>query len=73
MAQYIGVIFGANSGRIYAVVNPTDDRELENPKLLLIQNQDGEPMMIVRISQEEYAACVSQDDLDACVKKARGL
>lgn len=36
-SQFIGVIVGANSGNIYAVISPDDDRELDNPRLLLLQ------------------------------------
>jgi hypothetical protein len=36
--EFIGVIVGANSGQIYAVINPDDDSELGNPRLLLIQS-----------------------------------
>jgi hypothetical protein len=35
--EFIGVIIGANSGQIYAVINPDDDSELDNPRLLLLQ------------------------------------
>jgi hypothetical protein len=36
-SDYIGVIVGANSGIVVAVINPDDDSELDNPRLLLLQ------------------------------------
>lgn len=36
-ANFIGLIYGATSGRIYAIINPDDDQELDNPRWLLLQ------------------------------------
>jgi hypothetical protein len=44
--KYIGVIIGANTGQIYAVINPDDDSELDNPRLLMLQASAGQIMPI---------------------------
>lgn len=33
---YVGLVCGATTGRVYAVVNPDDDSELDNPRFLLL-------------------------------------
>lgn len=67
-AEYIGVICGALSGRAYAVINPDDDGELDNPRLLLLkiltENPDQrEPLAMVRVPRREYQSCLSMDDV----------
>src|SRR5215831_8542533 len=47
--NFIGVIRGANSGTIYAVVNPNDDSELDNPRLLLLGGEKAEAMEMVKV------------------------
>lgn len=36
-SEFIGAIVGAVSGTVYAVINPDEDAELDNPRLLLLQ------------------------------------
>jgi len=36
-AEFIGLVCGSTTGRIYAVINPDDDSELDNPRHLLLK------------------------------------
>jgi len=68
--DYIGVIVAANSNTPVAVINPSDDSELDNPRLLLIQGT-GEPLMMVKIPRGEYMGLLSMDQVAEIVKKFR--
>lgn len=69
MAQdFIGVVIGANSGTPIAVINPTDDSELDNPKLLLIRGSD-EPLTMVKIPRGDYLGAMSMDQVAELVAK----
>lgn len=37
MNTQVGLVCGAITGKIYAVINPDDDAELDNPRWLLIK------------------------------------
>lgn len=74
MAENVGLICGAITGNIYAIINPDDDSELDNPRWLLIQvgvqSADGppperEPVMMVRMPMTNYMACNSHDQVQA--------
>lgn len=69
MAQdFIGVIIGANSGTPIAVINPTDDSELDNPRLLLIQGT-SEPLMMVKVPRGDYLGLMSMQQVADLVAK----
>jgi hypothetical protein len=53
MSDFIGAVVGANTGTVYAIVNPTFDSELENPRLLLIRGEETEAIRMVRIPRGE--------------------
>lgn len=75
MAENVGLICGAITGNIYAIINPDDDSELDNPRWLLIQvgvqSADGEPpperepVMMVRMPMAGYMACNSHDQVQS--------
>jgi len=54
MADYIGLLVGANTDRVYAVINPDHDHELENPRHLLIQNEEKEPVRLIKVARGDY-------------------
>jgi hypothetical protein len=62
-SEWIGVLRGVLSKRIYGVINPDDDAQLDNPRFLLIQNEEMEPVRIIRIWREDYMAARSMDDV----------
>lgn len=69
MAQdFIGVIVGANSGTPVAVINPDDDSELDNPRLLLIQGSE-EPLAMVKVPRGDYLGAMSMDQVAELVAK----
>lgn len=69
-ADNIGVICGAVTGMVYAVINPDDDSELDNPRLLLLQ-AGAEPMTLVRVPRGKYMGALSMDDIAAIVARLR--
>lgn len=71
MAENVGLICGAITGNIYAIINPDDDSELDNPRWLLIQvgvqsdAPEREPVMMVRMPMASYMACNSHDQVQS--------
>lgn len=71
MAQeFIGVIIAAATGTPVAVINPDDDRELDNPRLLLIQGT-GEPLMMVKVPRGDYMGMLSMQQVAELVERFR--
>jgi hypothetical protein len=69
MAQeWIGVIIAANTGTPVAVINPSDDSELDNPRLLLIQGSD-EPLMMVKVPRGDYMGAMNMQQVADLVDK----
>jgi hypothetical protein len=69
MSNWIGVLIGVESKRIYAVINPDDDTELDSPRWWLIQNELKEPVRLIRIDRGDYMAALSMDDVAVIVEK----
>jgi hypothetical protein len=69
MSAWIGVLIGVESKRIYAVINPDDDTELDSPRWWLIQNELKEPVRLIRIGREDYMAALSMDDVAVIVAR----
>lgn len=72
MSEFIGVIRGATTGRIYAVINPDDDSELGNPRHLLLRAADVEPIEMVKVPRGEYMSALSTEQLAELVKRLSG-
>ena len=72
MAENVGLICGAITGQIYAVINPDDDSELDNPRWLLIQVQTDqrEPVLLLRVALADYMACTHPDEVQAIAMTA---
>lgn len=69
MAQdFIGVIVTAHSGTPIAIINPDDDSELDNPRLLLIQGTN-EPLMMVKVPRGDYMGALSLDQVAELVAR----
>lgn len=62
-SRYIGLIVGAMTRTVYSVFNPDDDSQLDNPQLLLLTNEEREPVQMVKVERGAYATCMSPDDL----------
>ena len=69
--NFIGVIRGANSGTIYAVVNPNDDSELDNPRLLLLGGEKAEAMEMVKVPRDQYTDAMSLDQVAELVERVK--
>ena len=57
--DFIGVIRNANTGQIYAVINPDDDSEIGNPRLLLLKATEAIEML--RVPRSVYESYGSMD------------
>lgn len=68
-SEFIGVIRGAGSGMVYAIVNPDADAELDNPRLLLLRGTEAEPMEMIKVPREEYMKAGSMDEVAALVAR----
>jgi hypothetical protein len=68
MSEWIGVIRSLNTGMIIAVINPNDDGELDNPRLLLMQGT-GEPLMMVKVPRGDYMGALSMDQVAEIVER----
>ena len=69
MAQdFIGVIIAANSGTPIAVINPDDDSELDNPRLLLIQGT-SEPLIMVKVPRGDYMGLMTMQQVAELVER----
>jgi len=68
MSDFIGVIIAANTGNVIAVINPSFDSELDNPRLLLIQGTK-EPLMMVKVPRGDYMGLMSMDQVAELVER----
>ena len=68
-SQYVGIIMGSTSGKIYAVVNPDSDRELDDPKFLLMRSDLVEPVEMQRVQRSEYMKLRSIHEVAALVRR----
>lgn len=69
MSDFIGVIRNAGTGQIYAVINPDDDAELDNPRLLLLKAVGrSEAIEMVRVPRDEYMKTTTREELEALVE-----
>ena len=69
--DFIGVIRNANTGQIYAVINPDDDSEIGNPRLLLLKRAGAtEAIEMLRVPRSIYESYTSMDQVDAYLKDA---
>jgi hypothetical protein len=73
--NHVGVVCGAATGHIYAIINPDDDSELYNPRWLLLKMAAAqrEALTMVQIPLIEYMACTHSDQVDILVKKRLGI
>jgi len=69
-SQNIGVVIGANSGTVYAVVNPDDDSELDNPRWLLIRGET-EAMRLILVPRGDYEGALSMADVAQLVDRLK--
>jgi hypothetical protein len=70
MNLWVGVICGASTGRVFAVINPDEDSELDNPRWLLIKitSEMREPLRLLKLGLHEYMDCKSPEALQDLVK-----
>lgn len=75
MATQVGLVTGATTGKVWAVINPDDDTELDNPRFLLIQIAEAvrEPLVMVKVALTEYMAFEQPSDLEQSAKASLGI
>lgn len=75
MATQVGLVTGATTGKVWAVINPDDDTELDNPRYLLIQIAEAlrEPLVMVKVSLDEYMAFKQPSDLQEAAQASLGI
>ena len=71
-SAFIGIIVGANTGEVKAVINPNHDSELDNPRFLLLQGGEHEPMRMIKTPRGEYMGALTMDDVAKLVTKHQG-
>jgi len=57
-SEFVGVIIGANSKNIFHVVDPKDDAELDDKRLLLGAVTKYEPLRMVKVPRANYEGAV---------------
>lgn len=72
MAENVGLVCGAITGKVYAIINPDEDEELDNPRWLLIQviRDEREPILLLRVGMAEYMACTHHDEVQAIANRS---
>jgi hypothetical protein len=68
MSDFIGVIRSATTGEIYAVVNPDDDSELDNPRFLLLKRIGAtDAVEMIRVPRGDYMGAMTTEQLKQLV------
>lgn len=75
MNTQVGLVCGASTGTVYAVINPDDDSELDNPRWLLIKVALAlrEPLAFVKVGLDEYMACTDPVQVQALANRSFNL
>ncbi len=50
-SRYIGIVAGEHTGRVYSVINPETDEELDNPNHLDITVEKPEPLRMIKVGR----------------------
>jgi hypothetical protein len=74
MNTLVGLICGASTGRVYAIINPDEDSELENPRWLLIKvmAEMREPLTLAKVPLADYMACQNPEAIEALARNQLG-
>jgi hypothetical protein len=63
-SEFVGVIRNAQTGEIYAVVNPDEDSELDNTRWLLLKRiGDTAPVEMIKVTRSDYMTAMSNEEL----------
>lgn len=75
MNTLVGLVCGAATGTVYAVINPDDDAELDNPRWLLIKiaAAQREPLALVKVNLELYMGFTHPDQVQSCAIGRLGI
>lgn len=69
MREYIGVLRNALTGKVYAVIDPDDDKELDNPRFLMLKSADKEPIEMVKVPRGKYMTALTMEQLSAVIDR----
>jgi len=67
---FIGLIVGARTRTLYAVLNPDNEKEIDNPRHLLTMAADfdiKEPIAMLRIEHGAFEIAESLEDIDTII------
>jgi len=67
--DFIGVIISTDTGEPVAIINPDDDSELDNPRLLLIRVGNYTSMTMVKVPRGDYVGNLSLDQVAELVER----
>jgi hypothetical protein len=72
MSNFIGVIRNAETKEIYAVVNPDQDHELDNPRWMLLKREGvSEAIELIKVPRGEYMGAMSMGQLAELVDRLK--
>lgn len=71
MSDFIGVVRSATTGTILAVVNPDNDSELDNPRLLLIKGSETDAIEMIKVPRGDYIGAMTTDQLAELVNRLK--
>jgi hypothetical protein len=69
--DFIGVLVSADTDLTYAVINPDDDSELDNPRWLLLRGEKSDALRMVKVPRDQYMGAQSMDDLARIIAALR--
>ena len=70
MADNVGLYCGSTSGKVFMVINPDSDSELDKPCWLQLGVEGGESVEVVKMPMTAYRACRSPADIQAFATRA---
>lgn len=72
-SKFIGCIISADTGELYAVINPDNDYELDNPRWLLMRGLATDAIRLIKVPREQYEAHTSMDPVMEIVRGLANL
>jgi hypothetical protein len=73
MSDFIGVVRSATTGEIFAVINPDDDSELNNPRWLLIKRIGAtDAVELIKVPRGDYMGAMTTEQLAELVQRLAG-
>jgi hypothetical protein len=69
-SQFIGVVRNAETKQILMVINPDADSELDNPRWLLLKEENKTVALeLIKVPRGEYMGALTMDQLGTLISK----